>query len=130
MSQTILLIEDNMQNRYLVTFLLESQGHKVISATDGVEGIELAKTLTPDLILLDIQLPGMNGYEVARTLRGMDNLKETKIIAVTSYAMVGDRDKALESGCNGYIEKPINPETFLDEIALFHRSPSNVKGSP
>lgn len=121
MNATVLLIEDNEQNRYLATFLLERNGFKVVSAFNGPRGIELAKTLAADLILLDIQLPGMDGYEVARTLREIDVLRDTPIIAVTSYAMVGDREKSLASGCNGYIEKPINPETFVAEISSFLR---------
>ena len=116
MSRIILLIEDNEQNRYLATFLLEQRGYKVISAEDGLRGIELAPILDPDIILLDIQLPLMDGYAVARALRGVDTLRNTPIIAVTSYAMVGDREKCLAAGCNGYIEKPINPDTFVAEI--------------
>jgi two-component system cell cycle response regulator DivK len=119
MSATVLLIEDNEQNRYLVTFLLEQQGYTVVWAPDGARAIEIARTLQPDLILLDIQLPVMDGYGVARALRGMPALAKVPIIAVTSYAMVGDREKALAAGCNGYIEKPINPETFVGEIASF-----------
>jgi two-component system cell cycle response regulator DivK len=116
MQRTILLIEDNEQNRYLTTFLLEQRGYKVVSAADGARGIELARTLKPDLILLDIQLPLMDGYAVARALRGIESSRNTPIIAVTSYAMVGDREKALAAGCTGYIEKPIDPETFVAEI--------------
>ena len=119
MSRTILLIEDNEQNRYLATFLLEQYGHRVVPAEDGPSGIALAQTLAPELILLDIQLPLMDGYAVARALRAMATLRDTPIIAVTSYAMVGDREKCLASGCNGYIEKPINPETFVAEIERF-----------
>lgn len=119
MSYSILIIEDNEQNRYLATFLLEKRGYRVTSAFDGVSGIEYAKESRPDLILLDIQLPRMDGYAVAKTLRTIDLLKDTPIIAVTSYAMVGDREKAIEAGCNGYIEKPINPETFVEEISIF-----------
>lgn len=119
MSRTILLIEDNEQNRYLATFLLEQHGHKVVSAPNGPRGIELARALTPDLILLDIQLPVMDGYAVAQVLRGIDSLRDTPIIAVTSYAMAGDHEKALAAGCNGYIEKPINPDTFVAEIEQF-----------
>lgn len=115
----VLLIEDNEQNRYLATFLLEAHGHKVTSAADGPGGVEMARRLEPDLILLDIQLPGMDGYAVARALRAVERLRETPIVAVTSYAMVGDREKSLEAGCNGYIEKPINPETFVAEIQRF-----------
>lgn len=120
MNPTILLIEDNEKNRYLATFLLEDYGYKVVHAADGPSAIGLARTLLPDLIVLDIQLPVMDGHAVARALRGIERLRETPIIAVTSYAMVGDREKALAAGCNGYIEKPINPETFAEEIARFH----------
>jgi two-component system cell cycle response regulator DivK len=83
----------------------------------------MARKLRPELVLLDIQLPGMDGYAVARGLRGMEEMGSTPIIAVTSYAMVGDRERALEAGCNGYIEKPINPETFVSEIAEFLPGP-------
>jgi two-component system cell cycle response regulator DivK len=125
MSFTILLIEDNEQNRYLATFLLEQHGHKVVSAPDGPCGIEMAQTLLPDIILLDIQLPSMDGYAVARALRSIDSLRHVPIIAVTSYAMVGDRERTLAAGCNSYIEKPINPETFVAEITRFGpRSPN------
>ncbi len=119
MRRTILLIEDNEQNRYLATFLLEQHGYRVQSAADGARGIEMAQTLRPDMILLDIQLPTMDGYAVAGALRGIEELKRTPIVAVTSYAMVGDREKSLAAGCTGYIEKPINPETFVGEIERF-----------
>jgi two-component system cell cycle response regulator DivK len=119
MKKTILLIEDNAQNSYLTTFLLESQGFAVVSASVGASGIELAQQTLPDLILLDIQLPMMDGYAVARALRTIESLKLTPIVAVTSYAMVGDREKCLAAGCNGYIEKPINPETFVAEVSTF-----------
>jgi two-component system cell cycle response regulator DivK len=118
----ILLIEDNEQNRYLTSFLLRSHGHEVHTATDGPSGIELARELKPDLILLDIQLPTMDGYEVAGRLRREDILAKTPVVAVTSHAMGGDREKALEAGCTGYIEKPIDPETFVRDIARFHAS--------
>jgi len=120
MNRTVLLIEDNDQNRYLATFLLEKHGYRVLSAHDGRRGIEMAREVTPDIILLDIQLPTMDGYAVASALRTIDALTGTSIIAVTSYAMVGDREKALAAGCTGYIEKPINPDTFVAEIeAIF-----------
>lgn len=115
----ILLIEDNEQNRYLATFLLEQHGYNVVWARDGALGIEAARKSPPDLILLDIQLPAMDGYEVARALRRIQSLRRIPIVAVTSYAMVGDREKCLAAGCNGYIEKPINPETFVGEIAQY-----------
>ncbi len=116
MSRRILLIEDNEQNRYLAAFLLQQHGHVVESAVDGFRGVQMARELIPDAILLDIQLPGMDGYAVARALRLIPELRTTPIIAVTSYAMVGDREKSLAAGCSGYVEKPIDPETFVQEI--------------
>lgn len=116
---TVLLIEDNDQNRYLVTFLLEHHGCTVVAAADGMSGIAAATAFAPDLVLLDIQLPRMDGYAVARQLREIAALVDVPIIAVTSYAMSGDRSKAIAAGCNGYIEKPINPDTFVDDILAF-----------
>jgi two-component system cell cycle response regulator DivK len=115
-SRTILVIEDNEQNRYLVTFLLERHGYRVVAAADGQRGIESARDLLPAVILLDIQLPTMDGYAVARALRGHAALRDTPIVAVTSYAMPGDREKALAAGCTGYLEKPIDPATFVAEV--------------
>jgi len=114
--RTILVIEDNEQNLYLVRFLLESHGFAVVEARDGTQGIQLASRLRPDAILLDIQLPALDGYAVAAELRKDTALRDTPIIAVTSYAMVGDREKALASGATDYIEKPINPDTFVGQI--------------
>ena len=119
MRSRILLIEDNEQNRYMLTFLLEKHGHEVIPAESGPLGLELAAKALPDLILLDIQLPGMDGYSVARALKRDQRLKSIPIVAVTSYAMVGDREKVLAAGAEGYIEKPINPETFVTEVQRF-----------
>ncbi len=112
----ILIIEDNEQNLYLTTFILEKHGHRVTAARDGAQGIHLAEELRPDLILLDIQLPVMDGYAVAAELRCNPALEQIPIVAVTSYAMAGDRERVLAAGCNGYIEKPINPDTLLDEV--------------
>lgn len=116
MKAKILYIEDNEQNLYLVRFLLEKHGYEVYAAMDGQEGIDSAGQARPDLILLDIQLPLMDGYTVARKLRENPDLADVPIVAVTSYAMTGDREKALASGCNGYIEKPINPDTFIQQV--------------
>jgi two-component system, cell cycle response regulator DivK len=116
MKPTILIIEDNEKNAYLTTFILEKFGYQVAQAWNGESGIALARQIKPDLILLDIQLPGMDGYAVARELAGNDELSHIPIVAVTSYAMMGDRERVLAAGCMGYIEKPINPETFIDEI--------------
>lgn len=119
MKPTILLIEDNEQNLYLATFLLEQSGFQVVPARSGPEGIELAARIQPALIILDIQLPQMDGYAVAQALRQNLALNEVPIVAVTSYAMAGDRERALEAGCTGYIEKPINPDTFRSQIEMY-----------
>jgi two-component system, cell cycle response regulator DivK len=116
MSKRVLVIEDNERNLYLVTYLLERQGFRVSSARDGTSGIERAVAERPDLVILDIQLPQMDGYEVAKALRAVQELGNTPIVAVTSYAMPGDREKALAVGCNGYLEKPIEPLTFVEEV--------------
>ena len=116
MRKKILIIEDNEQNLYLITFIFKKHGYEVESASDGQTGIDMALRIKPDLIVLDIQLPVMDGYAVARRLRSYPDLADIPIVAVTSYAMVGDREKAFESGCTGYIEKPINPETFMAQV--------------
>jgi two-component system, cell cycle response regulator DivK len=119
MKKTVLVIEDNEQNMYLVNYMLESHGYEVIQASDGVKGIALALQQAPGLILLDIQLPIMDGYAVARELRKNETLLNVPIIAVTSYAMPGDRNHALAAGCSGYIEKPIDPDTFIPQIERY-----------
>lgn len=116
MKPKILIIEDNDQNRYMATFLLEKHGYEVVCAVDGPAGIELAAKVQPCLILLDIQLPKMDGYAVARELRRNPTMNGIPIVAVTSYAMMGDREKSLAAGCDGYIEKPIDPETFVADV--------------
>jgi two-component system, cell cycle response regulator DivK len=117
--QKILIVEDNEQNLYLTTFLLEREGVDVIQARNGQEGLEVAAAEQPDLILLDIQLPVMDGYEVARRLRKSERTQLIPIVAVTSYAMAGDREAILAAGCEGYMEKPIDPDTFGDQIKRF-----------
>lgn len=129
MSRPILIIEDNEQNLYLATFLLERAGYSVVAARNGPDGIAAAAQVLPALILLDIQLPQMDGYDVARALRRNPALDGIPIVAVTSYAMVGDRERALAAGCNGYIEKPVNPDTFRAEIEKF-LAPAPAHGDP
>lgn len=116
MKFSILIIEDNEQNLYLMRYILEHAGCEVFSATDGMQGVEMAASVKPDIILLDIQLPVMDGYAVAHMLRRQPYLAETPIVAVTSYAMPGDREKTIAAGCTGYIEKPIDPETFWPQV--------------
>jgi len=116
MPRKVLVIEDQEQNMYLMRYMLEARGYIVVEARDGAEGIATARTEAPDVILLDIQLPTMSGYEVAKRLRGDPESSSIPIIAVTSYAMPGDKEEAIASGCTGYIEKPIDPETFVDQM--------------
>jgi CheY-like chemotaxis protein len=124
MRRPILLIEDNEQNRYLARFLLEQHGYPVEVAADGPTGIEAARRILPVMILLDIQLPRMDGYDVARALRADATLAATPIVAVTSYAMAGDREKSLAAGCTGYVEKPIDPDTFVSALHGFGLPPA------
>ncbi len=119
MNRRILLVEDNDQNSYLVTFLMQSRGWEVVRAHDGEAGLALAASCAPALILLDIQLPGMDGYTVARVLRSDPRLDPIPVVAVTSYAMAGDRERCLAAGCDGYIEKPIDPVTFAADVEKF-----------
>ncbi|MBP7764555.1 MAG: response regulator [Deltaproteobacteria bacterium] len=113
----ILVVEDNEQNRYLMEYMLKVNGYAVMMASSGEQAIVLAKSEKPDLILMDIQLPDLDGLEVTRRIRAAEADKRIPIVAVTSFAMTGDREKALAAGCDGYIEKPIDPENFLSSIA-------------
>ena len=119
MKKRILIIEDNEHNLYLMTVILQKKGYEVVSAREGREGIALAGQVKPALILLDIQLPIMNGYDVARELRENPALAGVPIVAETSYAMAGDRERILAAGCTGYIEKPFKPDTFAAEIEWY-----------
>ena len=115
----ILVVEDNEINLYLIRFILEKSGLEVVEARNGAEGVELAVREKPDLIIMDLQLPDIDGLEATRRIRASEADSEIPIIALTSYAMAGDREKALAAGCTGYIEKPINPETFISEIEQY-----------
>jgi two-component system, cell cycle response regulator DivK len=117
----VLVVEDNEKNRYLISFLLKGAGYDVIEAITGEEGTKKAIQERPDLILMDIQLPGIDGYETTRRIRASPEGTKIPIIALTSYAMSGDRERALAAGCTGYIEKPINPDTILDELRKYIR---------
>ncbi len=119
MKKRVLLIEDNEQNRYMMSFLLTRKGYEVVEAGDGPAGIELARRIRPALILLDIQLPGMDGYTVAGELKAIPETASIPIVAITSYAMTGDRERGIAAGCDGYMEKPIDPETFAAEIGRY-----------
>lgn len=115
----VLIIEDNENNMYMMRFILTKLGHEVLEARDGASGVALAAAERPDLILMDIQLPVLDGYSATRRIRADETLKETPIIAVTSYAMVGDKEKAIAAGCTAYVEKPIDPVTFIKVLEKY-----------
>jgi two-component system, cell cycle response regulator DivK len=115
----VLHIEDNPSNRKVVRYLLRDTPHQLSEATNGEEGLEMAFKERPDLIILDIQLPLLSGYEVAQRLREHEHFANTPIIAITSYALSGDDTKALQAGCNDYIAKPFRPQVLLDCLAKY-----------
>ena len=112
----VLVIDDTEANIQLCSFILKKKGHEPIEARNGLEGVDSAIKEKPDLILLDIQLPDIDGLEVAKRIRASEKESNIPIIAVTSYAMPGDRDKIMEAGCNGYLSKPINVDEFMSEV--------------
>lgn len=115
----ILVIEDNPNNLELITYLLGAFGHGPIAAPDGGEGLAIARRETPDLILCDIQLPDINGYDLARQFKHDPALRSIPLVAVTSFAMVGDRERVLSAGFDGYISKPIDPQKFVRQVEAF-----------
>ena len=119
MPATILVIEDNRDNMELADYLLKAHGYEPLLAGGGAEAMSLAIEERPDLILLDVGMPGMDGYEVAVAVRRHPALQRTRIVAVTASAMVGDRERIAAAGFDGYIPKPINPETFIRQIERF-----------
>ncbi len=120
-NKTILVIEDNELNMKLVRSLLQLQKYKIIEAENAEKGIQLARDHHPDLILMDIQLPGMDGLKATQLILNDENLKEIPVLALTSYAMEGDREKAQAAGCAGYITKPINSRSFSKIITEYIR---------
>lgn len=115
----ILIVEDNEDNLYMIKFILEQNKHNVIVARTGTDGIETALNEKPDLILMDIQLPDINGLDITKKIKQLEPICSIPIVALSSYAMPGDKQKALDAGCVGYIEKPIDPETIMDKINSF-----------
>ena len=116
MSRRILVVEDQEDNRRILRDLLTSAGYEMTEAVNGEEGIALAETSRPDLILMDIQLPGLDGYEATRRIKASPALRSTPVIAVTSYALSGDDRKAFEAGCDAYVTKPYSPRQLLAKI--------------
>ena len=116
MSKIILVVEDQEDNRRIMRDLLTSAGYEIIEAVTGEEGVAAADTHRPDLILMDIQLPGLDGYEATRQIKANPELEHIPIIVVTSYALSGDDVKAFEAGCNAYVSKPFSPRELLAKI--------------
>ena len=119
MSKRILVVEDQPDNRQIIRDMLAGTDYEITEAEDGEQALAAVAKERPDLILVGVQLPIMDGYEVTRQIKADPAMRSIPIIAVTSYAMMGDREKALEAGCTGYIEKPIAPETFVTEVEQF-----------
>ena len=119
MSKVILVIEDQEDNRRILRDLLTSGGYEVIEAVTGEEGVASAEAHKPDLILMDIQLPGLDGYGATRRIKAIPELNQTPIIAVTSYALSGDDVKAFEAGCDAYFPKPFSPRKLLAKVSEF-----------
>lgn len=117
--KTILIVEDNALNMKLFCDLLTSQGYRTVSAVDGMEALELARQNRPDLILMDIQLPEVSGIDVIRWLKNDAELKTIPVIAVTAFAMKGDDERILASGCQAYISKPISVANFIETVDKF-----------
>jgi two-component system, cell cycle response regulator DivK len=124
-AKKILLVEDNAANMTLATFLLQSAGYEVISATDAETGIGLARTQSPALILMDIQLPGIDGLQATAQLRAHESTRDIPVVALTALAMKGDEARILAAGCDGYIAKPLDYKSFLATVADYLAKASN-----
>jgi two-component system, cell cycle response regulator DivK len=119
MSKCILVVEDQEDNRQILRDLLGNAGYELTEAENGEEAIAAVASRWPDLILMDIQLPIMDGYEATRRIKTNTDLKSVPIIAVTSYALAGDEDKAIAAGCNGYVSKPYSPRDLLAKVRAY-----------
>lgn len=123
---TILYVEDNPDNRMLVKRILTAENYKLLEATNAVQAINLLETTTPDLILMDINMPDMDGYTLTTRIRSMPGLERVPILALTANVMRGDREKTLEAGCDGYIQKPLDVDQLIREIEKFLARRANV----
>jgi CheY-like chemotaxis protein len=119
MCARILIVEDNPTNLELLEYLLKSTGHEVLAATDGEMALELARREVPELIICDIQLPKLDGFGVARELKADEQLRHIPLVAITAFAMVGDRERMLAGGFDAYVSKPIEPEFFIGQMEAF-----------
>jgi CheY-like chemotaxis protein len=115
----VLIVEDNRDNLELARYLLQSAGHTVLAAMNGAEGVTVAQRERPDLVVSDLQMPVLDGYEMLRTMRADSRIPRMPMIAVTAFSMPGDSTRALAAGFDGYLSKPIDPETFVQSIEAF-----------
>jgi two-component system, cell cycle response regulator DivK len=115
----VLYIEDDQANRTLVRRVLEAEGYVVLEAANGLQGLDMVNAERPDLVLVDISMPDMDGYEVTARLRSMDDVGQVPIVALTANVMRGDRERALEAGCSGYIQKPLDIDLLPLQVASF-----------
>ena len=118
-AKTVMNIEDNYDNRLLIRRLLQAAGYRVIEAANALEAREALKNNLPDLILMDINMPDIDGYTLTAQIKSNPTLSKVPVVAITANVMRGDREKVFQAGCNGYIEKPIDVDKFLDQVALF-----------
>ena len=131
MKEKILIVEDNSQNVRLLKMALRAKGYTLLEAADGEEALDMTINNKPDLIIMDIQLPKVNGVEVTKKLRQMSDFKQTPIIAVTAYAMKGDEEKFMKAGCDAYVPKPINTRQLPEIVAkmLLQRQKDSIEGN-
>lgn len=113
MGKRILIVEDNPQNRYLVSFLLEQQGYELTTAEDGAEALEMLESDTPDLILMDMQLPKVDGYEATRRIKADERLRDIPLVALTAHSMRRDEQRAIDAGCDEFVTKPVDADGLL-----------------
>ncbi len=130
MATRVLIIEDNPANHELVAYLLQCAGYATLSAWNGLEGLAVARQACPDIVLCDLQMPEMNGYDAVREFKADEGLRAIPIIAVTASSMSGDAVKALAAGFDGYLSKPIEPETFVQQVEAFLPCELRLRGMP
>jgi len=125
----MLVVEDKLENLDLMVYLLEAFGHEVLVARDGAEGVETVGSARPDMVVMDLQMPVMDGYEAAARIKADTELRHIPLVAVTAYAMVGDRERALAAGFDGYVSKPIDPQSFVRYLdGVLSASPKSQTG--
>jgi two-component system cell cycle response regulator DivK len=123
MGKRVLIVDDNEDNRQILIDLLSANGFQVLEAVTGVDAVDVAQREAPDLVLMDIQLPGIDGHEATRRIKAIPALARTPVIAVTSYALAGDDRKAVDAGCDGYITKPYSPRALLAQVRAVLEAP-------